>query len=374
MKLVFVIYSLQSGGAERVLSIMANHWAAKLQKVTLITLEDGSKPAFYEIDSRIHQISLGVARVSQNWFAGILNNLRRIYKLRRAFNAAQADTVISFMTETNVITLVASIGSHIPVVVTEHTDPWTGPVADIWSKLRLWLYPRASRVVVLNERAREFFNTSLRAHVTVMPNPVVIETNKESEDIIHGVTKKHLIVAMGRLSKEKRFDLLIRAYSHVAEKCPGWELMILGDGPERTGLEALRDELGLGNLVMLPGTIKHPHVVLKQSQLFVSSSELEGFPMALCEAMACGLPVIAAEYNSGVCDIVQDGQNGILVPPGDPVALAAAMMRLIKDPRERESLAANGVEIGIRYSVDAVMEKWEQLLKEVAITNQEVSV
>ena len=88
MKLVFVIYSLQSGGAERVLSIMANHWAARLQEVTLITLEDGSKPAFYEIDSRIHQVSLGVAGVSQNWFAGILNNLRRIYKLRRAFHAA----------------------------------------------------------------------------------------------------------------------------------------------------------------------------------------------------------------------------------------------------------------------------------------------
>ena len=96
--------------------------------------------------------------------------------------------------------------------------------------------------------------------------------------------------------------------------------------------------------------------------------------MALCEAMACGLPVIAAEYNSGVCDIVQDGQNGILVSPGDPVPLAAAMMRLIKDPRERESLAANGVEIGIRFSVDAVMEKWGQLLKEVAITKHEVSV
>lgn len=96
--------------------------------------------------------------------------------------------------------------------------------------------------------------------------------------------------------------------------------------------------------------------------------------MALCEAMACGLPVIATEYNSGVRDIVQDGQNGILVPPGDPVSLAAAMMRLIKDPRERERLAENSVEIGTRFSVDAVMEKWEQLLKEVVDSNHEVSV
>jgi glycosyltransferase involved in cell wall biosynthesis len=347
MRLIFVIYSLQAGGAERVLSIMANHWSAKSHTITLLTFEDDSKPAFYEIDSRIQQVSLGVAGASQNWFAGILNNLRRIYKLRRAIRTAHADTVISFMTETNVITLLASVGLGIPVVVTEHTDPWTGPVADTWEKLRLRLYPWANRVVVLNERAREFFKAFPRIHVVIMPNPVVIETNKKSEEIILEVTGMNLIMAMGRLSKEKRFDLLIRAYSQVAEKYPDWGLMILGEGPERRGLEALRDELGLDNKVLLPGTVRHPHAMLKKGEIFVSSSDVEGFPMALCEAMACGLPVISTEYHSGVRDIIEDGQNGILVPAGDPAALVAAMMRLIKDPNERELLAENGVEIGI---------------------------
>jgi len=374
MRLVFVIYSLQAGGAERVLSIMANYWSGKSQKITVITLDDGSKPSFYDIDSRIQQVSLDVAAASKNGIAGILNNFRRLYKLRSAIRAAQPDTIISFMTETNVLTLIATFGLRMPVVVTEHTDPWTGPVGDIWSKLRLRLYPRASRVVVLNERAREYFDKSPDIRTMVMPNPVVIETDKKTGDLDNEVTSEHFIVAMGRLSREKCFDLLIRAYSRVAAEYSDWNLVIMGEGPERESLEALRDELGLNDRVILPGAVKTPHVVLKRADMFVSSSELEGFPMALCEAMACGLPVVAAEYHSAVSDIIEDGQNGILVPTGDSEALAASMIRLIDDPRERKRLAENSVEIGTRYSVDAVMERWEQLLKGVAFPQHQAPV
>lgn len=356
------------------LSIMANYWSGKSQKVTVITLDDGSKPSFYDIDSRIQQVSLDVAAVSKNRFVGILNNFRRLYKLRRAIRAAQPDTIISFMTETNVLTLIATIGVVTPVVVTEHTDPWTGPITDIWSKLRLRLYPRANRVVLLNERARDFFDKLPDIKTMVMPNPVVIETEKEPADLNYEVTSEHLIVAMGRLSREKCFDLLISAYSRLAAEYSDWNLMILGEGPERDSLEALRDELGLGDRVKLPGTIRSPHVVLKQADMFVSSSELEGFPMALCEAMACGLPVIATEYHSAVRDIIEDGQNGILVPMGDSEALAATMVHLINDPHERKRLAENSVEISTRYSVDAVMERWEKLLNEVAVPQLQAPV
>ena len=374
MQLTFVIYSLQAGGAERVLSIMANYWSGKSQKVTVITLDDGSKTSFYDIDSRIQQVSLDVAAASKNGFVGILNNFRRLYKLRRAIRAAQPDTIISFMTETNVLTLIATIGLVTPVVVTEHTDPWTGPVADIWAKLRLRLYPRASRVVLLNERAQEFFDKSPGIKTMVMPNPIVIETEYEPGDSDYEVPSEHLIVAMGRLSREKCFDLLIRAYSSFAAEYSDWNLMILGEGPERDSLEALLDELGLGDRVKLPGTIRYPHVMLKRADMFVSSSELEGFPMALCEAMACGLPVIATEYHAAVRDIIEDGQNGILVPTGDSEALAATMIHLIDDPHERKRLAENSVEIGTRYSVDAVMERWEQLLNELALPQHQASV
>ena len=374
MQLAFIIYAMQAGGAERVLSIMANHWAGKSHNITLIILEDDSRASFYDIDARIKQVSLDAAGASKNRFTGILNNFRRLYKLRSAIRAAQPDTIISFMTETNVLTLIAAYGLSTPVVVTEHTDPWTRSIAGAWKKLRNLMYPRASRVVVLNERAREYFDKSPRIKTVVLPNPVVIEADKGPVDRGYEASSGHLIIGMGRLSWKKRFDLLIRAYSRVASEYSDWNLMILGEGPEREPLEALRDELGLNDRVKLPGAVKTPHVVLKRADMFVSSSELEGFPMALCEAMACGLPVVAAEYHSAVSDIIEDGQNGILVPTGDSEALAASMIRLIDDPRERKRLAENSVEIGTRYSVDAVMERWEQLLKGVAFPQHQAPV
>ena len=374
MQLAFIIYAMQAGGAERVLSIMANHLAGKSHDVTLIILEDDSRVSFYDIDARIHQVSLDVAGASKNRLMGILNNFRRIYKLRTAIRKIQADAIISFMTETNVLTLIAAYGLSTPVVVTEHTDPWQASVAGVWKKLRTLLYPRASRTVVLNERAREYFDQSPRIKTMVLPNPVVIEADKDHVDQDYQVGSGHLIIGMGRLSRKKRFDLLIGAYSRVAAKYSDWNLMILGEGPDRESLEALRDELGLNERVILPGAVRTPHVALKRAEMFVSSSELEGFPMALCEAMACGLPVVAAEYHSAVSDIIEDGQNGILVPKGDSEALAATMIHLINDPRERKRLAENSVEIGTRYSVDAVMERWEQLLKEVASPQHQVPV
>lgn len=366
MQLVFVIYSMQAGGAERVLSIMANYWSARSQPVTVITLDDGSKPSFYDINSDVRQVSLDVAGVSKSWPVSIMNNLKRIYKLRRAIREAKSDAVISFMTETNVLTLISTLGLNIPVIATEHTDPWTGPVAGAWSKLRSWLYPRASRVVVLNQRAREFFDAQTNIQTTVMPNPVVIELGENQIDPMNEVSGNHLIVAMGRLSPEKCFDLLIQAYSKVASRYSKWNLMILGEGPERGALEKLRGQLGLNDRVILPGTVKYPHTVLEKCEIFVSSSELEGFPMAICEALACGLPVIAAEYHSAIRDIIQHEQNGILVPIGDHESLAAAMNRLIDAPEERKHLAKNAVQTGVHFGVDAVMQRWDELLAKVA--------
>jgi GalNAc-alpha-(1->4)-GalNAc-alpha-(1->3)-diNAcBac-PP-undecaprenol alpha-1,4-N-acetyl-D-galactosaminyltransferase len=237
----------------------------------------------------------------------------------------------------------------------------------------LRLYPRASRVVVLNQRAQEFFDKSQDIKTMVMPNPVVLEDKKEPGNLNNEVNSKHIIVAMGRLSQEKCFDLLIQAYSLVATKFSDWNLMILGEGPEREALETLREELGLGDRIMLPGTVRHPHQLLKRADMFVSSSELEGFPMALCEAMACGLPVIAVEYHSAVHDIVEDGHNGILVPAGDKQVLADTMIHLIEDPGKRSRLAANSPEIGARFGVDAVMKRWEQLLKEVTFPQNQAA-
>ncbi len=362
MRLILVIFSMQVGGAERVMSIMANYWAAKNLDITVITFEDGTQTPFYELDSRINRVPLELAGASRKLFTGVKNNLLRLWRLRQTIVKARPHAVISFMPETNVLTLLATRGLRVPVLIAEHSDPENVPIGPIWARLRLWTYPWARKIVVLNKRARTFFRPRLRSLTTIIPNPVVIHHG----DI--GEAKKpasgRLVMAMGRLSWEKRFDLLLHAFARISDKHQNWTLMILGDGPLRSDIVSLQQELDLGGRIQLPGAVKCPHALLKQADLFVVSSQLEGFPMALCEAMACGVPVISTEYHSGVREIIEDGVNGVLVPPGNVDPLAKEMDRLMSDDTERRRLASRAPDVVGRFSLDKVMGMWEQLLEE----------
>ncbi len=364
MRVTFIIYSMQAGGAERVLSIMANYLAEKSYDVEIITLD--SKPSsFYPLNSKIHHTALDLAAASKSRISGIFSNLRRLFRLRKAMKKSAPDAIISFMAETNVLSLLATRGLNLPVIITEHTDPWTAPVGKAWSVLRKRLYPYASRLVVLNSRAADFFSFCSHQNVVVFPNPVQVNIKGVHQNKITSWVDGETVAAMGRLSREKRFDLLIRAFSRLSESYPNWKLLILGEGPEREELECLIKASGLAGKVNLPGNIEHPHDLLRCAGLFVSSSDIEGFPMALCEAMACGLPVISTEYSSAVNEIIQDGENGILVPAGDVKKMSAAMQHLIENQSERERLSDKAKDTGVKLNVTNTMMKWVDLLETV---------
>lgn len=359
-RITLVIPAIVSGGAERVMATLANRWAADGRAITLLTLDDGREPPFFPLHPDIDHRSLGIAGASGSALPALKNNLRRIVRLRRAIAASEPDLVLSFLDTTNVLTLLATRGLGVPVVVEEHTDPSQKSIGR-WEPLRRRLYPRAGRVVVLSEESRAAFGPAIRGRTVVMPNPIVVDP--PSATAPRG--DRRTLIAVGRLGPEKGFDLLLDAFARLAPDHPEWDLVIWGEGQLRAELDAQRHRLGLDERARLPGRTSSPHAELRKADLFVMSSRREGFPMALGEAMACGLPAVSTDCPSGPRQVIRHGIDGILVPPDDPAALAAALDDLMRDTARRARLAARAPEVLDRFGIERICARWDELFAEV---------
>jgi len=300
---------------------------------------------------------------SNNLAETIRHSAKRLRRLRSEIRASRPDVVISFVDVTNVLTLLASSRLHVPVIVSERTDPYRHAIGFSWNALRYLLYRRADAVVMQSEGLRAWCRRFVRdGAVYVIPNPVERpSTLADCSSTQRGASKT--IAAIGRLTRVKGYDLLLRAFAQCAHKHSAWSLVILGEGEERATLEALVQELHLKDRVSLPGWVRDPSRILRGADIFVMSSYYEGSSNALLEAMACGLAVISTD-TSGVREIIRDGVNGILVPPNDVSALASAMDRLMKDHRERERLGALAEDVRERFGVEKIMRMWDDVVTE----------
>jgi len=344
---------------------MANYWARKGWHVTLITLDDGRTPSFYALDQRIRLFPLGTVRSSTHMGAALQNNVLTLVRLRHAIVQSAPDVVISFMHRTNIRTLLATRGLPTPAVVSDRSAALEES-QKLWKFLQRWSYRWADLLVVQSRAYVQQHPPAVQRHTVVIPNPVLIYTEQPAVgDEAASPFSPPLLITLGRLSKVKGFDRLLQAFARIAAHHPTWSLVIWGEGDERANLEALRHSLGLDERVHMPGLTTNPLQKLRQADMFVLSSHTEGFPMALCEAMACGLPVVSFDCPSGPRDIIRDGVDGVLVPHLDVDALAAALDRLMQDEQERKRLAARAPEVLERFGLEKTMNLWEEHLARV---------
>ncbi len=370
LNLALVISSLSAGGAERVISTMANYWAEKGMKITLITLST-TKSDFYDLCPEIKRIGLGVMTESINPLEAIRNNIHCLQMLRSAIKSSNPDAIVSFMDRMNVLVLLASRGLAVKVIVSERIYPALHTIGKIWNRLRRMCYPWADAVIIQsNQSIRWLESINGIKSAIVIPNPVIKSSEDRGNEVsllnmIGQPATTKIVVAMGRLDRQKGFDLLIRAFAKAACSNSEWQLVILGEGVERNALVMLARTLGVAERVHLPGRVKRPRSVMKEADFFVLSSRYEGFPNALLEAMACGLPVISSDCLSGPGEIIRNGVDGLLVPAEDVTALAGAMFRLISDEKERMRLAVRAPDIIARFSLEKIMGMWDEALESV---------
>jgi GalNAc-alpha-(1->4)-GalNAc-alpha-(1->3)-diNAcBac-PP-undecaprenol alpha-1,4-N-acetyl-D-galactosaminyltransferase len=368
VRLTLVIASLTGGGAERVMAVLANDWAARGHHVTLITIarRDDDRQA---LSSAVTRVALDLLSPSRSLWQAARTNVQRLTRLRREIRRSRPDVVISFLAQTNVLTLCATRALGVPVIVSERVDPRADPIPAFWAGMRALLYGSAAAVVVQNSDVARWAERHVRVEkVHTIPNPVSAPEECSgrcgpSSSLPEWLSDpRSKVFAMGRLTEQKGFDVLLQAFARCQPETLHWSLIILGEGEERGRLEALAARLGIASAVRLPGYVRDATRVLREGDLFVLPSRYEGFPNALLEAMGCGLAVISTDCPSGPAEIVRHGIDGLLIPPGDVDALSVAMRQLIATPDDRRRLGSRAVEVVERFSLANVRRSWDELL------------
>ncbi|HOD72224.1 MAG TPA: glycosyltransferase family 4 protein [Deltaproteobacteria bacterium] len=342
---------------------MANWWAVHEREVAVLTLNSTCADHY--------PLHPGVQRIRFDWSIPRtrvhipVQYVRQQIMIRRAVLDYNPGVVISFIDRTNIRMLLALAGSGIPVIVSERIDPRYHDIGCYWSFVRRMLYPFSQALVVQTDPVAAWaYRVISLSRVRVIPNFV-------REMHVQGIMpeeREPVILAVGRLDKQKGHDLLIRAFARADAKQKGWRLVILGEGPERSNLWRLTEDLGIHDAVSMPGVVKEPAEWMYKADLFVLPSRYEGFPNALLEAMACGCAVIAADCPSGPAEIIRHGVNGLLVPRENITALSTAMDRLMQDEELRVNLGKQAIEISSRFSQAKIMAQWDDLIEDVCIS------
>jgi GalNAc-alpha-(1->4)-GalNAc-alpha-(1->3)-diNAcBac-PP-undecaprenol alpha-1,4-N-acetyl-D-galactosaminyltransferase len=349
--LLLVTDSLQCGGAERQMADMANYWCGRGMRVTLATWS-GPRPAdFYGTDARIRRVYLNDESTGR-----VRVNLRRVLKLRRHLVESKPHAVLSFLTRSNVPTILAATGLGIPVVISERTRPEREIGLRIeWRILRRMFYGRAAGVVCQTRATADWIWRNWRIRASVIPNSL-------RPLPMAGAGREPLVVGVGTLKREKGFDLLLEAFARIAGNFPDWRAAVVGDGPERAELLRLRDTLGLGSRVEFPGRATDVESWMARAGLVVQPSRFEGFPNAVLESMGMGAAVVSADCPAGPAEMIDDGVNGRLVPVEDVAALAGAMSALMAEPDLRARLGREAAKVRERFRQETIMTQWEALL------------
>jgi glycosyltransferase involved in cell wall biosynthesis len=330
---------------------MANYWVVRGLDVTVATWSSPRTADFYWLERGVRRVHLDVPVTGK-----IRGNLLRVRKLRRFIDESQPDAVLSFLTRSNVPTILAGLGRSIRIVVSERVQPaWETGLPFGWRLLRRLVYGRAAAIVSQTAATAQWISENWGEESQVIPN--ALRTLPPRSD-----RRESLIVGIGRLVPQKGFDLLLSAFAAIAPEFPEWHIAILGEGPERANLQGLRDDLGLADRAEFPGHVQDVETWMARAGLVVQPSRFEGFPNVVLESMGMGAAVISADCPAGPAELIEDGVNGRLVPVDDVAKLSRVMAELIREPVLRQHLGREALKVRERFRQESIMAQWEALL------------
>lgn len=355
MKITIFLGSLGGGGAERVTCSLANYLCNRGHEIEILTMSDAD--AGYSVNKKVKRTCLLSAIERKNI---IFDNVRRINRLRKHMRSRNIDVYVVLLPATTILMLLFSGITDAKIIAAERANPESYPKVTKFL-LKLLAY-RADRWIFQTEEIKNWYDScSISARSVVIPNPIC---DKFDSVPYKGIREKR-VVGVGRLTKEKNFKLLIDAFAIVYREYTDYCLEIYGDGGERAVLDSYVRELGLENVIRLPGYTREVREIVKRSTVFVLSSDNEGMPNALIEAMALGVPCISTDCGGGGAKfLIKNGENGIIVPTKDVNGLASAIINLLSNESKASLLGKKARKIVEALDSQKIFGKWEQTIEE----------
>ncbi len=361
-KIAFHLNCLEQGGAERVVSNLANQFVKEGYEVLIATEWYGENE--FQIDRRVRRVHVGL-KDSDDKKNRIAQFFLRVKYLRQFMNTEKPDLLIAFAQRANYRALMASYGTNVPVMISIRTDP-VGHY-DAWSdKLQIpVLFPKASGCVFQTEGQKEFFAPFLQKNSRIILNPI----NDKYIGLPEPQHRKKEVVQSGRLVDFKNQPMLLRAFVKVHEKHPDYILKIYG-GDSFDGTKEILEEIIAENkaqdYIRLMGASDTLEQDMIDAAVYAFSSDWEGLPNALLEAMALGLPIVATDCPcGGPRTVMKDGVNGLLIPIKNQKALEDGINKLIEDPEYAGRLGREAKNIAQQANARAIFEQWQSYIEEI---------
>ncbi|MBR4489614.1 glycosyltransferase family 4 protein [bacterium] len=356
--IVFLYFSLQNGGAERVISSLANDFVNRGDRVTVVLLDKEKEP-FFPLDERVRLIFLDLHSVSFNLLQSAAHMIKELRAFRKLFRKIVPDVVISFQCKSAVLAKKAY--KRAKVIGSERANPERQN-----KKTDLWMRKKSAEVdgfIFQTNGAKGYYPPETQEKSTVIPNGFSLTLPDEIPSFDE---RNKVIITTGRLAGTKRYDLILDAFAAIRSVDPDYRLRIFGSGPEEGRIKEKIRALGLEDSAFVMGLTNDVAKELLSSRIFVLASDYEGMPNGLIEAMACGCACVSTDCDFGPSDLIENRENGLLVPKGDADAIASAIGELIADPDLASSCAKNAQKIRDTHSLKKIADRYYSYISEVA--------
>lgn len=377
MKICFFIETLSKGGAERVIANLSNYLINLKEIENVDILNIYNTDVAYQLNEKINLYTIEKKYVKYEYLLNNGNKISKLFfkikkffkniyrkrKVEKFYKKTNYDIIIAFLPEPSFMILSLKKKLNIPIIISERNDP-NKEYNNIRTKhLMKKLYPLADGIVFQTPDAKKYFDGIINSHYEIIPNPVNDLFIKKP----YSGERRKVIVNVGRIEEQKNQLLLIKSFEKLKDKFSDYKLIIYGEGSKKNKLIRYVDEQNLKNKVIFAGQVDNIYDKIYDASLFVLSSDYEGMPNALIEAMCLGLPVISTDCPCGGPKmLIKNGENGFLVPVNDETKLSETIDKILEDYNLRKKLSMHASELKEIVSSNVVNQKWLKFIQMIA--------